>query len=199
MAVRAQPHPTPTPTLSSILQFCFCSPRRPQRAAANPSLSPTWGSLAISGPGAPKTIPPPLPPAPHFPAIWLRPSPPNRGGGHPIPLLSVFVPRHVSPGHPRLEVHMVLSGPPGQGGTWLVETNHPGRHPSASTSSPAQSGSPPSRGICCNHWMPVCPFEPRQRASPHTVLGFPLSEEGRDWRRPSHHPSSHLSCWPRGV
>ena len=42
--------PTPTPTPSSTLQFCLCGLRRPQRAAADPSLSPTWGSLAISGP-----------------------------------------------------------------------------------------------------------------------------------------------------
>ena len=93
------PHPTPTPTPSSTLQFCFCGPRRPRRAAADPSLSPTWGSLAMSGPEAPEAIPPPLPPAPHFPAIWSA----------SIPLLLVFNPRHINPECSCLEVLVVLN------------------------------------------------------------------------------------------
>ena len=103
------------------------------KAATGPSLSPTWGSPSSSGRRAHKAIPPPLPPAPHFPAIWFRSPPPRRGEGHPIPLLLPLNPRHHSPGHPVLEGLVVLYGSPGWGGNVVSWSNYSDRRPGAST------------------------------------------------------------------
>ena len=134
-----------------------------------------------------------------FPQLPISPQygfvlPPRRGGGHPIPLLLVFIPRHVSPGHPCLEVRMVLSGPLMRGGTWLVDPKLSDRLPGPITpprrkADPFPQGASPAITGCSAWKMGLA-------SARVPTLSWASLSSGFGGLALSPPPPSHPSCWP---